>query len=428
MRGPQFHNGALQSLHRAQRYALSEIDAIDSALSAHGTLAFSALPTGLYAASPGAVASGYDNVWVRDNVYVAFAQWEAGRRAEAVAAARAMLRFYDGQRARFDAFIDGGADRADVMQRPHVRFNGLTLAENATERWAHAQNDALGYFLWLCARLAMADPAAFEPADGQTLARLVRYLSAIEFWRDEDSGHWEETRKISASSIGVVVAGLTEWRLLLERRLPVTAALDSDALTLASGLIASGRQALDAILPAECIQLTTTQNRRYDAALIPLLYPLSIVDGAMADLILHDVETYLAGPIGIRRYLHDSYWAPDYDTRLAASDRTRDYSDDLEVRDALLDDIGEEAQWCIFDALISACYGQRVLQSGRDADRASQARYFNRALAQITADWQCPELYYRRGQELVANPHTPLQWTQANLQLALGVMRATAAA
>jgi len=428
MRGLQFHNDALQSLHRPQRYDLSDIDAIDGVLRAHGTLAFSALPTGLYAASPDAVSSGYDNVWVRDNVYVAFAQWEAGRRAEAIAAAQAMLRFYHGQRARFDAFIEGRADRADAMQRPHVRFNGLTLAENATERWAHAQNDALGYFLWLCARLAMADPVAFEPADGQTLARLVRYCRAIEFWRDEDSGHWEETRKISASSIGVVVAGLTEWRRVLEQRLPVAAALDTEALTLASDLIAHGRRALDDILPAECVQLTSTQNRRYDAALIPLLYPLAVVDGAMADLILHDVEAYLAGPIGVRRYLRDSYWAPDYDTRVAAGDRTRDYSDDLEVRDALLGDVGEEAQWCIFDALISACYGQRVLKRGEDADRGAQTRYFNRALAQVTADWQCPELYYRRGQELVANPHTPLQWAQANLQLALGVMRATTAA
>src|SRR4029079_7598707 len=92
MRGLQFHNDALQSLHRPQRYDLSDIDAIDGVLRAHGTLAFSALPTGLYAASPDAVSSGYDNVWVRDNVYVAFAQWEAGRRAEAICAAQTQRR------------------------------------------------------------------------------------------------------------------------------------------------------------------------------------------------------------------------------------------------------------------------------------------------------------------------------------------------
>lgn len=36
---------------------------------------------------------------------------------------------------------------------------------------------------------------------------------------------------------------------------------------------------------------------------------------------------------GVRRYLGDSYWAPDYEARLSAADRTRDFSDDLAARD-----------------------------------------------------------------------------------------------
>jgi hypothetical protein len=48
-----------------------------------------------------------------------------------------------------------------------------------------------------------------------------------------------------------------------------------------------------------------------------------------------------------------------------------------------------------------------------------QVEHFNRSLSQVTADWRCPELYYLRRGEYVPNPHVPLQWTQANLLVAL---------
>jgi hypothetical protein len=96
------------------------------------------------------------------------------------------------------------------------------------------------------------------------------------------------------------------------------------------------------------------------------------------------------------------------------------------VRDVLIENVGDEAQWCVFDPILSACYGQRFLKSQAPSDREAQAHYFNRALAHISREWKCPELYYRRQGRWVANPHTPLQWTQANLTLALNAMRATA--
>jgi phosphorylase kinase alpha/beta subunit len=146
----------------------------------------------------------------------------------------------------------------------------------------------------------------------------------------------------------------------------------------------------------------------------------------MADRILGDVSHELTGHIGIRRYPGDSYWAPDYDVRLASSDQTRDFSDDLAARDALLERRGEEAQWCIFDPMLSALYGQRYLAGGTSIDREAQAWHFTRAVAQVTTEWRCPELYYLRRGAWVSNPHTPLLWTQANLRLALSGMRATA--
>jgi phosphorylase kinase alpha/beta subunit len=83
-----------------------------------------------------------------------------------------------------------------------------------------------------------------------------------------------------------------------------------------------------------------------------LLFPLDVIsDRTMSALVLHDVDRFLAGDHGVRRYLGDSYWAPDYDVRLSAVERTRDFSDDIAARDALLSRIGDEAQWCLFDPM-----------------------------------------------------------------------------
>ena len=89
-----------------------------------------------------------------------------------------------------------------------MRFDGRTLSEIGDQRWAHAQNDALGYFLWLSSTLAASSALKSEADTVSVLTRLVRDFNAIRFWQDEDSGHWEEQRKVSASSIGTVVAGL----------------------------------------------------------------------------------------------------------------------------------------------------------------------------------------------------------------------------
>ena len=190
----------------------------------------------------------------------------------------------------------------------------------------------------------------------------------------------------------------------------------------------AGQEALAAILPSECVQLVPEQNRRYDAALLFLVHPFGVVDGALADLVVSDVWRYLEGPIGIRRYLRDSYWAPDYERRVPPADRTRDYSNDIASRDALLDSVGREAQWCVFDPVMSALYGARFLSSRRREDAFLQGHYFNRSLAHITPQWGCPELYYERDGTYVPNPHTPLLWTQSNLLLALAAARATAVA
>jgi len=408
-----FHNRELAALAR-ETYIADDLSAVHDALSRHGTLNFVRLPTGLFPASSAGEsieASGYGNVWVRDNVFVAYAHHVIGENDIAAGVARALLEFFDRHRARFDKVIAGSTG---LTHRPHVRFNGNDLSE-IEERWPHAQNDALGYFVWLYAELALHD--VLEPTEHEldTLLLFPRLFEAIRYWQDEDSGHWEEVRKISASSIGTVVAGLESLGRLLEKRRK-----KSDSV---AALAARGRQALTQILPNECVQMSPRQNRRYDAALLFLIYPLKIVDDAMAELLLHDCERYLTGRTGIRRYLRDSYYAPDFDRDYPEEKRTADHSAGTETRDVLIDDVGGEAQWCMFDPILSAYYGWRG-----DAER--QVHHFNRALAQITELWQCPELYYLQSveggaREFHPNTHVPLLWTQAHLMIALETMRWT---
>jgi phosphorylase kinase alpha/beta subunit len=359
---------------------------------------------------------------VRDNVYDALALLETGDPDRAALVGERLAQFFLSTRHRFDAVISGRADRSDVRVRPHVRFDGERLAEFAGD-WSHAQNDALGYFLWLLAKLARCGALPLQHEGLEVMELLIRYFDAIAFWKDEDSGHWEETRKVSASSIGVVVGGL---RASLEVLQSSTAAghRQRPLIDLTQRLLDEGTRALAALLPDECIQQSTLQNRRYDAALTFLAFPLGVLEGAMETLIVDDVRRFLMGPIGIRRYLRDSYWAPDYE-RLSEADRTRDYSNDVWLRDAMLEDVGQEAQWCIFDPALSAHFGTRFATSRDPADRALQLLHFNRSLAHITPDWKCPELFYLSQGRWVPNPHTPLLWTQANLRLALQVLRAT---
>ncbi len=419
------HNEQLRGLVK-DRYTLDEIHWLWDILQSHGVLDFPCLDNGLF---PAAVVTaeteytGYANVWVRDNVHIAHARHFIGQTDVAVRTVRSLMVFFHAQRSRFESIIRGDVDPDDVMNRPHIRFDGRSLGD-IDQKWPHAQNDALGYFLWLYCRLARAGHIQVGEAEQEMLWLFPQYFEAIQFWHDQDSGHWEERRKISASSIGAVVAGLRELRLLVEASRP------RDVLNL---LITSGESALQHILPWECRQPDPAKKRQFDAALLFLIFPLEAVDAAMAGRILGDVSGHLQGDYGIRRYLGDSFWAPDYKQKLAPELRTADVGDDMAVRDALARK-DCEAQWCVFDPILSTIYG-RQFQSSRDPKLLElQTVYLNRALGQITGDsatvppWKCPELYYLENGQYVANDATPLLWTQANLMMAIKTMCESATA
>jgi phosphorylase kinase alpha/beta subunit len=403
--------------YMTDRYDLKGLGRLRQLLERQGAFRFKPLRTHLYAAAvvaPSNVHSGYEHCWVRDNVHISHAFYLTDQTRAAVRIMSALMRFYTKHRQRFVDVIEARVNRSDAMTRPHVRFNGATL-EESKQTWAHAQNDALGYFLWMYGTLASKGLVKPSVDEIETLKLFPPYFDAIRYWEDEDSGHWEEMRKVEASSIGAVVAGLKALR----------AWLDGDDGV--KQLEQRGQFALEKILPFECIDESLTKRRRYDAALVFLVFPLDVVGAAMGRRILKDIAEALEGPFGIKRYLGDSYWAGDYKDKVTASQRTADFSDSLEARDQLLAK-GQEAQWCLFDPIMSAAYGRRYHRTGKKMDLDLQTHYFNRSIGQLTGnvegvkEFRCPEAYYLQYGRYVPNDQTPLLWTQANLLIAMTLM------
>ena len=218
-----------------------------------------------------------------------------------------ILHFQHGQHVRIVDLLEG---RLDPTTRWTGRISGSTGGRS--RRWPsngqHAQNDALGYLLWLSSQLIRDGWLKPGAAQILILGELVHVLRRHRYWEDEDSGHWEEARKIEASSIGAASRGCVScgvWSPRPSRRglCPPHAPVTPELL---DTLIESGLNALNAILPHECTQ--PGKERQADSALLFLIYPLDVVQGETADAILRTVRTHLQGEHGIRRYLGDSYW------------------------------------------------------------------------------------------------------------------------
>lgn len=418
-------NGLLHHLI-AERYTSESLAKIKEVLTAYKSHQILPVAHGLFAASPSQTSdapSGYQSVWVRDNIMVANSFVRRGELASVVACMQGLTRFFKKQLPRFREIIEDpvGVLKEDANRRPHIRFTAETLGE-LPGKWAQAQNDALGQALWFRFVLAREGAMPLTSLDREVYGVFPAYFQAIEYWQDRDSGAWEEGRKVNNSSVGAVLAGLEE---LLKYEISAREGGKAAAVSVGGvnpenlqHLISLGRERLDNTLPFE-----SPPERLVDSALLFLIHPLGVVRPREAqDAILHLVQARLRGNVGIKRYAGDSYFCQDYDEWFKPGEMSSDFSERLEFRDAHLQP-NCEAQWCIFDPLLSIIYGERFLadRSDRESFR-KQVHYFNRSLAQITEAGQCPELYFLKNGRYISNAHTPLAWTQANQALALRLM------
>ena len=380
-----------------KRYSLQDLQKISHLLSEKNSLYFPALDNGLFSAAAVTDSNqytGYQAVWVRDNIHIAHAHYLFGTDDEkqiAVKTVKCLAKYFyqEKEKKAFEQIIDNDSAPESQMSRPHIRFNGQSL-ERIDEEWNHAQNDALGYFLWLYCKLVYEKLLEPTQQDGEILTLFPLYFEAIKYWQDEDNGHWEEAPKIEVSSIGAVVAGLKSMRSIFIEKSDFTKYLTAYkgktvTLNLLDKLISNGETALNDILPWESVQFG--KKRRYDSALLFLIYPLQVLTEEQTSKILDDVRQNLQGEYGIARYKGDSFWCRDYQD-IPQSIRTsieREREEWFTAQSRKLED-GEEAQWCIFDPIISAIYGVKYqnIDDARFLDQ--QTHYFNRSLGQLTSE------------------------------------------
>lgn len=385
-------------------------------------LSFPQLRSGLFPAANfdnlEADETGMANAWLRDSAVVGLELLTTDPDAIDISrAARSVLDRLHMVRPTFERAIANGSAPQDNADRPPVRFAGQDSEPRYD--WANAQNDALGYSLQFIGAASQAGKLEVNEDDKSIVDTVVSYLDTAKYWQDEESGHWEEVKKVNASSIGTVIAGLRAAHDIVS---------DPEQVI---GLVEAGQNALQEILPAE--SKTQGMERASDLALIFLVQPQGVVTGEMADKIIDESIQNLMGERGFRRYNGDSYWGPDYREHFLVGDRAADFSDPamMAQRDQYVYP-GGEAQWTFADPMVGAYFARKYQQTGSEEDASRAQEFMARALGNVIthtkADtsetvWRLPELFFVENGQWVPNDHLGLLWGQANLMYGLSVYK-----
>ncbi|PLT35591.1 glycoside hydrolase family 15 protein [Bacillus sp. V5-8f] len=305
------------------------------------------LPNGAYTAS---VSDDYSYVWIRDVVYTVlpFLQSSCERYEQAFHSMFDLFRNYEWK-------ID-----IHTKKKPQYLFEFIhsRYATDLTEipvEWGHAQNDAIGAFLWGVGEgVRHGKKVIRDDKDLQIIRKLVQYLECLQYWQAKDNGMWEENMEVHASSVGACVAGLHSVKMLVE--------VNED-------LIHKGEETLRFMLPRE------SETKETDLALLSLVYPYRIVDRNMALQIVNNVSGRLERKNGVIRYEHDQYYNE-----------------------------GSEAEWCFGLPWLGLCY--------RELGKLDKVQEYRMKTKRIVPDnWEVPELYI--GGKNVPNKNTPLAWAVA---------------
>ncbi|HET7627267.1 MAG TPA: glycoside hydrolase family 15 protein [Bacillales bacterium] len=302
------------------------------------------LPNGTYTAS---VSDDYDYVWIRDVCYTVlpFLGTESERFVESY---HALLDLFLAYEWKID--IHTKKKPQFLFEYIHARYS-RDLKEIPVE-WGHAQNDAIGAFLWgIGEGVRFGHHMIRNEQDLAIVQKLVDYLECVEYWNTEDNGMWEENMEVHASSVGACVAGLHSVKMLVH---------------VEDALIRKGEETLRFLLPRE------SETKDVDLALLSLIYPYHVVNRPTALKILNNVTEKLERTYGCIRYKNDQYYNE-----------------------------GSEAEWCFGFPWIGLCYLELGIY-----DKAME--YYNKTKAIIPENWEIPELYV--GGTNVPNVNTPLAW------------------
>lgn len=322
------------------------------------------LPNGLYLASPSA---DYSKVWIRDTFYevLPYVDKPTHHYEETYHSLLDILHKHEEKIER--AVQRKPTDKHDYI---HARFHPETLDEFEQE-WGNKQNDATGALLFgVALGLDHGKRVLRDQRDRRAIERLVGYLASVRYWEDPDNGIWEEYEEVHASSIGACIAGLT--------------AIRRHGFHVPEWLIERGRDALDAMLPAESV------TKKQDLALLSLIWPYHVVSRRQAFTIMHRVERHLLRERGIIRYRGDSY----YSTKEKKHGRGHEWEFYH----------GTEAEWCM--GLPWMALNWRILGNHEKADY-----YLLKSKYAQSRPGCLPELYYAGTAK--PGPNTPLGWAVA---------------
>ncbi|WP_077617964.1 glycoside hydrolase family 15 protein [Bacillus sinesaloumensis] len=305
------------------------------------------LSNGAYTAS---VSNDYNYVWIRDIVYTVlpFINEPSERYANAYHALFDMFRTYEWK-------IDIHRKKKPIYLFEYIHSRYSTDLREMPVEWGHAQNDAIGAFLWGVGEgYRLGQKVIRDKKDIEIVQKLVDYLECLQYWQAKDNGMWEENMEVHASSLGACVAGLNAVKILVNVK---------------EDLIKKGEEALRNLLPRE------SETKDTDLALLSLVFPYRVVDRDTAIKIVETVSSKLERTHGVIRYENDQYYNE-----------------------------GSEAEWCFGFPWLGLCY----LELGQ-FNKASE--YIEKTKRIVPDNWEVPELYV--GGTNRPNGNTPLAWSVA---------------
>jgi phosphorylase kinase alpha/beta subunit len=311
-------------------------------------------PNGLFSASKLTVRTGYNRVWIRDNIYTTLGFEAVKKYKDVVKTYCALLDLLLKHEYKIDwAIIEKPRYKHQYI---HARYDPETGNE-IWEEWGNKQNDAIGSLLFKIGDLESKGIRIIRNKnDLRILQKLVYYLNSIKYWEDKDNGMWEENEEVHASSVGACIAGLQSISKIVD---------------VPKVLIEKGIETLNQLLPRE------SETKDVDLALLSLIYPYNILTEEQRDLILKNVEEKLVRDRGVIRYIGDQYY-----------------------------NNGSEAQWTMGFPWLAIIY--KVMK------RLDKYTYYMRKTMSVINDkGELPELYFANSNEY--NENTPLSWSQSLL-------------
>ncbi len=325
--------------------------------------------SGLFSAASKEVGTGYDKSWLRDNFYETIAFEVIGDWDTVEKTYESILQIFLKHESKIDWAIENKP--TESFQYIHARFHPETFDE-FWESWGNKQNDAIGCILFRIGELEANHKRSILKDDDyiRIVNKLVKYLEAIEYWQDRDSGMWEEGEELHASSVGACVAGLKSINRL-------------ESIEVPDDLIQKGQDSLNALLPRE------SEGKFVDLALLSLIWPYHVLTDEQRDQILKNVEYHLLRERGVIRYKGDAYYNKNEDEK------------------------SEEAEWTFGLSWLAIIY-QQMGQSEKAMECIKDL------IANDTPNG-LPELYFSNSPEYNAN--TPLGWSESLFIVALYEMQ-----